>query len=147
MQYDRLTETLSGRLVESAPLLLSRLALAGVFWRSARTKVVDGSWLEISGTTRYLFAEEYSAVPLPTELSMYLATYGEHLFPILLVLGLATRLAALSLLIMTLTIQFFVYPDAWWPTHSLWAALSLILVSRGAGMVSVDAVIDKMRGR
>jgi putative oxidoreductase len=145
MHYDRFTDTLSGRLVESAPLLLSRLALAGVFWRSARTKVVDGSWLEISGTTRYLFAEEYSAVPLPTELSMYLATYGEHLFPILLVIGLATRFAALSLLMMTLTIQFFVYPDAWWPTHSLWAALSLILISRGAGLVSLDALIQKRR--
>lgn len=144
--YDRITSILSGRFFESGALLLSRLALAGVFWRAGRTKVVDGSWLEISGTTRYLFQEEYGAVPLPAELSMHLATYAEHLFPILLVLGLATRLSAVSLFFMTMTIQVFVYPEAWWPAHSLWAALSLILVSRGAGILSVDALLGRWRG-
>ena len=76
---------------------------------------------------------------------MYLATYGEHLFPLLLLLGLASRFAALSLLLMTLTIQFFVYPDAWWPTHSLWAALSLILLCRGGGLFSLDAWLLRWR--
>lgn len=136
---------LSGRFVEAGALLLARLALAGVFWRSARTKVVDGSWLEISDTTRYLFQEEYRGVPLPAELSMYLATYAEHFFPVILVLGLATRFAALSLLLMTLTIQVFVYPEAWWPAHSLWAALSMVLISRGAGLISIDALLAKRR--
>ncbi|MFT7289291.1 MAG: putative oxidoreductase [Halieaceae bacterium] len=144
--YDRIRGILSGRFLESAALLLSRLALAGVFWRSGRTKVVDGSWLEISGTTRYLFQEEYSALPLPADLSMYMATYAEHFFPILLVLGFATRFSALSLLFMTMTIQIFVYPEAWWAAHSLWAAMSLILISRGAGIVSVDALLSKLRG-
>ena len=123
----------------------ARLALAGVFWRSGRTKVVEGSWLEISDTTRYLFQEEYSGVPLPAELSMHMATYAEHAFPILLVLGLATRFSAVSLLFMTLVIQLFVYPDAWWSVHSLWAAMALILLSRGAGALSVDALLGRSR--
>jgi putative oxidoreductase len=144
-QYDRLSGILAGRVFESVALLLTRVALAGVFWRSGRTKVVEGSWLELSDTTRYLFQEEYSAVPLPAELSMVLATYAEHFFPILLVLGLATRFSALSLFFMTMTIQIFVYPDAWWAAHSLWVALALILISRGAGIFSVDALLSQLR--
>lgn len=145
-QYNRVHGTLAGRYFEGGALLLTRFALAGVFWRSGRTKVVEGSWLDISGTTLYLFQEEYNAVPLPPELSMYMATYAEHLFPILLVLGLASRLSAVALLLMTLTIQVFVYPDAWWAAHSLWAAMSLILISRGAGIFSVDALFKGFRG-
>jgi putative oxidoreductase len=144
-QYERLSGILSGRFFESLALLLTRFALAGVFWRSGRTKVVEGSWLELSDTTRYLFQEEYSAVPLPAELAMVLATYAEHFFPMLLVLGLATRFSALSLFFMTMTIQIFVYPDAWWAAHSLWAALALILISRGAGIFSVDALFSQWR--
>ncbi|MEQ8516976.1 MAG: DoxX family protein [Chromatocurvus sp.] len=143
--YGRLTGVFSGRIPESGALLLTRLALAGVFWRSGRTKVVEGSWLTISDTTRFLFREEYSAVPLPASLSMHLATYAEHAFPVLLALGFATRLSALSLLLMTLTIQIFVYPDAWWSAHSLWVAMSLILISRGAGILSVDALVGRLR--
>jgi putative oxidoreductase len=66
-----------------------------------------------------------------------MATVAEHLFPVLLVLGLATRLSALALLGMTLVIQVFVYPDAW-PTHLSWAALMLYLAGRGAGSLSLD---------
>ena len=68
------------------------------------------------------------------------ATYAEHLFPILLVLGLFTRLSALALLGMTAVIQIFVYPDAW-PTHLSWAALLLYLVGRGAGRCSLDRAL------
>lgn len=137
----------SGPLVHGASLLLCRIALAGVFWRAGRTKIDDGSWLTISDATRYLFEYEYSGVPLPTELALILATYAEHLFPVLLVIGLATRLSALALLAMTLTIQVFVYPDAWWPVHSLWAALCLVLVSAGGGLLSADAALRRRAGR
>jgi putative oxidoreductase len=130
---------------EGLALLLARLSLAGVFWRAGRTKVVEGSWLQVSDSTRYLFREEYRAVPLPPEWSMYAATYAEHLFPFLLVIGLATRLSALALLAMTLIIQFFVYPEAWWSTHSLWAALALTLMSRGAGLLSLDELLKRFR--
>ena len=85
---------------------------------------------------------EYKAQrpPMPPELAAQLATVAEHLFPVLLVLGLFTRMSALALLGMTLTIQLFVYPDAW-PTHLSWAGLMLYLVGRGAGNVSVDRVL------
>lgn len=144
---DRIASLLSGRFFTGAALLLCRFSLAGVFWRAGRTKVTEGSLLTISDTTRFLFEQEYTGVPLPTQLSMYLATYAEHALPILLVLGLATRLSALGLLLMTLTIQFFVYPDAWWQVHSLWAGLSAILLAIGGGCFSLDTLLSRYRAR
>ena len=87
-----------------------------------------------------LFRDEYKLPLLTPELAAQMATVAEHLFPVLLVLGLFTRLSALALLGMTLTIQLFVYPDAW-PTHLSWAGLMLYLVGRGAGSVSLDRVL------
>jgi putative oxidoreductase len=72
-----------------------------------------------------------------------MATYAEHLFPILLVIGLCTRLSALALLGMTMVIQIFVYPEAWWSVHMIWVALALILIVRGPGRISSDAFIAK----
>ncbi len=141
--YDRLVSLASGSIVESLALLVVRVALAGIFWRSGRSKVEEGSWLDISDSTYFLFEYEYSGVPIPPDIATPMATYAEHLFPILLVAGLATRFSALSLLIMTLVIQFFVYPEAWWATHILWVGLAAILVSRGAGLFSLDALINR----
>ena len=123
-------------------MLALRIALAGVFWRSGRTKVVEGRWLEVSDTTRFLFEYEYAGVPLPPDLAANLATWSEHLFPVLLVLGLATRGSALALLGMTMVIQIFVFPEAWWPVHSLWAAMALVLVARGGGVFALDRVVE-----
>ncbi|MFC0588282.1 DoxX family protein [Novosphingobium aquiterrae] len=145
--YDRAVSFVSDRTFESAALLLTRLALAGVFWRSGRSKVVEGTWLTISDSTHFLFSTEYASVPLPPELAVVLATGAEHLFPVLLVLGLATRLSALALLGMTITIQVFVYPDAWWPVHSLWSALCLVLIARGAGLFGLDQLLVKAHRR
>jgi len=139
--YDRVVTLLASRTAESVALLLVRVALAGIFWRAGRSKVVEGSWFEISDATRYLFEYEYGAVPLPPEIAAPLATMGEHLFPALLLIGLATRLSATALLAMTLVIQFFVYPDAWWTTHILWVALAGVLIVRGGGALSLDALI------
>jgi putative oxidoreductase len=133
---------------EGVALLLTRLALAGIFWRSGRAKVEEGSLLDISDTTYFLFENEYVGVPLiPADLSAQMATYAEFLFPILLLLGLATRFSALALLGMTLVIQLFVYPDAWWSVHLLWVALAGILIVRGGGMFSADALIRKARNQ
>lgn len=118
--------------------VVNRVALAGIFWLSARTKV-DG-WFTVSDSAYMLFREEYKLPVLPPELAAQLATVAEHVFPILLVLGLFTRLSALALLGMTLVIQVFVYPDAW-PTHLSWAGLALYLVGRGAGKVSLDQAL------
>ncbi len=139
--YARAVALVASPPAESLVLLLNRVVLAGIFWRSGRTKVEEGTWFSISENTRFLFAEEYSGVPLPSDLAAVMATVSEHLFPALLVLGLLTRLSALALLGMTMVIQIFVYPDAWWQAHSLWAAMALVLIVRGAGGLSLDRVL------
>ena len=143
--YDRAVALVTGCKVQNLVLFFVRVVLAGVFWRSGRTKVEEGSLLDITDTTYFLFSEDYSGVPLPPDLAAVMATYAEHLFPVLLVLGLFTRLSAFALLMMTMVIQFFVYPDAWWPVHSLWAALALVLIMRGAGTISLDAPLVRRR--
>ncbi|NCO47538.1 MAG: DoxX family protein, partial [Sphingomonadales bacterium] len=113
------------------------------FWRSGQTKIEEGTWFTISDTAYFLFSEEYSGVPLPSDFAAVMATVSEHVFPILLVLGLFTRLSATALLGMTMVIQIFVYPDAWWPVHSLWVALALVLIVRGGGLFSLDTPLMK----
>lgn len=139
----RLRDRVSGPWPEALALLLARLSLASVFWRSGRAKIEDGSLFTISGSTYYLFAEEYAGVPLPPDFAALLATAAEHVLPVLLVLGLATRLSALGLLGMTMVIQIFVYPEAWWPVHSLWAALAMLLIVRGGGLLSADHLLAR----
>ena len=143
--YDRLAGWLASRGPESLALLLTRVALAGIFWRSGRTKVEDGTALTVSDNAVFLFEYEYTGLPLPADIAAPLATYAEHMFPALLVAGLFTRFAALSLLGMTLVIQVFVYPEAWWSTHVAWVAMAAILVSRGGGALSLDALLASRR--
>lgn len=119
--------------------LVARFGVAGVFWQSARTKV-EG--LTITDTTYLLFREEYRIPLLPPELAAVAATVSEHLFAVLLVIGLATRFSAAALFGMTLVIQIFVYPLAW-PTHLTWAASFLYLIARGGGRFALDAVLTK----
>lgn len=145
--HDRIVAILASRLSEGVVLLLVRIALAGVFWRSGRSKVAEGRLFEISESTYYLFENDYAGVPLPPEIAAPLATAGEHLFPLLLVIGLATRMSASALLVITLVIQFFVYPEAWWTTHILWVALATVLIVRGGGVLSLDALIGRWRDR
>lgn len=139
--YQRLVGITSDRVVESVALFITRLALAGIFWRSGRTKVVEGTWLQVSDTTHFLFESEYAGVPIPADLAAPMALYAETLFPILLALGLATRLSAAALLGMTLVIQLFVYPDAWWSVHIAWVAMAAVLMTRGGGLLALDAPI------
>ena len=138
--YNRLAE-LAGRLLpESLLLLVARLGIAAVFFQSGRTKV-EG-WLTITDSTYYLFDTDYKLPFVPPELAAPMATYAEHLFPILLVLGLGTRFAALGLFGMTTVIEVFVYPDAW-PTHLSWAALLLPLIAKGGGALSLDRLLRR----
>jgi putative oxidoreductase len=108
-----------------------RLAVAEVFWASGTTKLAD--W----GATLQLFEDEYKLPLLPPDLAAHIGASIELSTPILLLLGLATRPAALVLLGMTTIIEVFVYPQAW-PTHIQWAAMLLVLLCRGAGSLSVD---------
>ena len=144
-RYDHLSAWLASRLPEGLALLLTRVALAGIFWRSGRSKVEEGTLLSIGEQAYFLFEYEYSGLPIPPAIATPMATWAEHLFPILLVLGIFSRFSALSLLIMTLVIQIFVYPEAWWQTHILWVAMAAVLVSRGGGLFSLDALLASRR--
>lgn len=108
-----------------------RLAVATIFWNSAMAKLAD--W----DAALALFRDEYRLPLLPPDSAAYLAVSTELTMPVLLVLGLGTRLAAFVLLGMTSVIEIFVYPLAW-PTHIQWAAMLLVLLCRGAGTLSVD---------
>ena len=116
-----------------------RLAVATVFWNSAMAKLANWE------TALSLFSDEYQVPLLPPELAAYMAVTIELTTPVLLVLGLFTRLAALVLLGMTAVIEIFVYPLAW-PTHLQWAAMLLVLLCRGAGPWSLDALLWRYYG-
>ncbi len=146
--WNRLTGLLSGTVFESIAQLFTRIALAGIFWRSYKTKVVEDTWLQIDETQYFIFENEFSGLPIPTDIAVPMATYAEFLFPILLVLGLFTRFSALALMGMALVIQLFVFPDA---AHFFgWAitvlALGGFLVSRGGGLFSLDALLGRVAG-
>ena len=135
---DRLAERLEALTPHALLALAARLAVAAIFFQSGRTKV-EG-WFTVTDSAIALFREEYRLPLIAPEVAAPLAATAEHLFPLLLVLGLATRLSALALLGMTLVIQVFVYPDAW-PTHLSWAALLAYLAGRGAGPLSLDRAL------
>ncbi len=126
--------------LRAIPLLLARVFPGAVFWQSGRTKV-DG-W-QLSENTLYLFQEEYRLPFLAPSTAAWMALTAEHLLPLLLLLGLATRLAAFGLLGMTLVIQTLVYPDAW-ATHGTWAVGLVLLVTQGGGRFSADRLIARL---
>lgn len=128
--------------------LLARFSIAGVFWQSGQTKVqglvvnfVSGDfqlgWPRLADGVIDLFESEYKLPLLPPELGATLAAFGEHAFPLLILLGLATRFSALALLGMTAVIQLLVYPGAY-PTHGVWASVLLLLMMQGPGKWSLD---------
>ncbi|UPA26557.1 DoxX family protein [Shinella oryzae] len=117
--------------------LIARFSIAAVFWQSGQTKV--NGWM-LSDNALYLFENEYKLPLIDPWLAAHLAALAEHIFPLLLVVGLASRLSALALLGMTLVIEIFVYPGAW-PTHGTWAACLLFIAARGPGPLSLDALI------
>jgi len=124
------------RVPVALPQLLFRSGMGLVFWRSAQSKLA--SW----DTTITLFQEEYKVPLLPPEIAAYLATTVELTTPVLLVLGLATRLGAAAMLGMALVIQLLVYPQNY-PDHLLWSGPLLYLVLRGPGVLSLDHLIRK----
>ncbi|ANY88241.1 MULTISPECIES: DoxX family protein [Pseudomonas] len=136
--WNRLADHLQLWIGDTILCLIARVGIASIFFLSGRTKV-EG-FLTITPSTYELFQSEYALPWVPSPLAAHLATYAEHLFPLLLVLGLFTRLSAMALLGMTLVIEIFVYPDAW-PTHLSWAGLLLLLIARGAGKLSLDGVL------
>jgi len=136
--YSRIAARID-RLIPGAFLLLTaRFGAAAIFFLSGRTKV-DGI-LHIKDATYTLFQTDYKLPFVPPVIAAHAATYSEHFFPILLVLGLFSRVGALALLGMTCVIEIFVYPDAW-PTHLSWAGLLLPIIARGGGAWSLDNLL------
>jgi len=138
---NRAIALVDNRVFEGLALLMVRLALAAQFWRSAQTKVIDGNPFNINPITYDLFRDEYH-MPYP-EITGTISAYAEHLLPILVMFGLATRFGAAGLFVMTLVIQLFVYPEAFWNPHVMWFGLALILIARGGGMFAIDRLFDR----
>ena len=133
--------------------LVARFSIAAVFWLSGQTKVegfklnfVSGEFSfglpRLSDSAVALFRDEYRLPLVSPELAAPMAAFAEHFFPVLLLMGLATRFSAFGLLVMTLVIEIFVYPDAY-PTHGTWAAVLLYLIVHGPGRLSVDNWLEK----
>jgi putative oxidoreductase len=127
---------------------LARIGLAVTFWLSGQTKIeglvldplglhAEWGWPRIGEGALELFRSEYALPLLPPEWAALLAATAEHVLPLLLLLGLGTRIAAFGILGMTLVIQVFVYPLAF-PTHALWAAAALYLAVHGPGRLALD---------
>lgn len=145
------------RIPNSFVALVARFSIAAVFWNSGQTKIegfaaniVSGEfelgWPKLSDSAVALFQDEYQLPILPPDVAAPMAAFAEHLFPLLVLVGLATRFSALALLGMTLVIQVFVYPGAY-ATHGTWAAVFLYLMARGPGVVSIDHWLAKRLDR
>lgn len=154
-----LTRTIStankwfARIPEPLIAMLARFSIAAVFWTSGQTKVEGFALNIVSGSLEFglprlsssavdLFRDEYKLPLLTPESAAVMATLGEHALPLLVLLGLGTRLASFGLLLMTAVIQFMVYPGAY-AVHGVWAALLLWLMLRGPGTVSLDHWIER----
>jgi putative oxidoreductase len=131
-EYGRARDAVSRWLSRDLTLFVARAAIAAVFFLSGL--------LTVSDATYELFRTEYRLPGVDPAMAAHAATYTEHVLPLLLVLGMLTRLSALGLLGMTAVIQLFVYPDAW-PTHLTWAALLLALLAQGGGRWSLDRAL------
>src|SRR2546429_4857929 len=122
------------------PIALSaRVVPAAVFWQAGQTKVAG--W-HLKPSAIALFQNEYQLPLIDPTIVAYASAFSEHFFPILLVIGLATRFSALALLFMTAVVEIFVYPDAW-PTHGVWATCFLLVIARGPGALSLDHLIAR----
>jgi putative oxidoreductase len=135
--------------------LFLRVVAAHPFFVSGQTKIegptIGGKILgldlsfqiptEVRDATFTLFADEYKIPLISPTVAAYAASGLEFILPLLLVFGLLTRVAAFVLLTMTMVIQIFVYPDAWWTVHAYWAAMLIVLIARGSGVISLDHVL------
>jgi len=146
---DRIERAMSAVALPSLVLLALRLALATPFWKSGILKW--NGFLRLSDTAVTLFTDEFmlhlpgGPYPYPFPAAMaFLSGCGEVTFSVLLVLGLATRFAALGLLFMTLIVELTV-PDGW-PIHITWAAMALAVIAWGPGRISLDFLIRRVLG-
>ena len=134
-----------------------RFVMARVFFLSGQSKI-DGPVIPITlfgrdaeftvvlpagikGSTFQMFETQYAGLPFLPTVAAYVFTYAEFVLPICLVIGFATRLSALALLVMTVLIQVYVAPGALWTTHVYWISILAVLMSVGPGAISADRLI------
>jgi putative oxidoreductase len=117
--------------------LAMRIGVGGIFFNAGLIKY--RSW----EFTVLLFRDEYQVPLLDPEVAARIAMVQELTIPILLFVGLATRLATLPFLGMLAVIQTFVYPNAW-AEHLVWGSILLFLLTRGPGMFSLDHAIGRL---
>ena len=117
-------------------LLVIRLKIAEVFLKAGIAKIKNFE------STLFLFEYEYAVPLIPFEVAAYMATFFEIAMPILLILGLFTRLAALPILGMAIVIQAFVYQNA---EHYYWMILAATLITYGGGFLSLDRFLQKFK--
>jgi putative oxidoreductase len=134
-----------------------RLVMARVFFLSGQAKIegpgVPIQWpaggvdlsvtlpAAIKETTFQLFERQYADLPMAPGVAAYLFSYAEFALPICLLLGFATRFAALGLLALTMLLQVYVAPAMWWSLHVYWVSILMVLVLFGPGAISIDALI------
>lgn len=148
-KVDSLAKSISALIPDWLVAIVARGAIFFVFWQSVQTKLGGSSLLgqkfmfwEVTDSTLMLFEYEYDIPLLSPEFAAYLATFAEFFLSLGILLGLLTRLSAAGLLLVTIVIQLFVYPNEW-TVHLLWAALLLYLIKYGPGRISLDALIKK----
>jgi putative oxidoreductase len=132
--------------------LAMRLVIFNVFWSAVQTKIVGltvggqhFAFWSLTDSTFLLFDFEYGVPLIPSELAAYMGTFGEFFLALMILLGFMTRFAALGLLVMTMVIQFFVYPDAWWSVHVYWTVALLYIMRNGGGLLSLDNILWKRK--
>jgi putative oxidoreductase len=116
--------------------LVFRISIGAVFFSAGLTKIA--SWQ----STLALFYNEYKVPLIPPNIAAYMATAVELSCPILLFIGLATRLATLPMIGQSLVIAIFVYPEDW-VEHLTWISMLTIILVRGPGVMSVDYLLDQ----
>jgi putative oxidoreductase len=140
--------------------LALRLAMARVFFLDGQSRiegspvvlnVQDFSFsillpLQVKAETITAFLTQHPPFPVSPVFAAYAVTYAEFLLPIMLVLGFGARLAALGLLILTSLMQIYVMPEALWSVHVYWASILLVLLSLGAGQISIDYAARRLWG-
>lgn len=123
----------------SLPDLVQGFSLQGFSLKAFNFSVLVP--VDVAPGTIGLFMTKFAASPVPPVLAAYVVSYAEFILPIMLVLGFASRFAAIGMLGLTALFQFYLMPEALWTTHIYWTAMLLVIVSRGPGQISIDHII------
>ncbi len=139
--YNTLSDLCRG-LITPVVNLVARIYIGMEFFRSGLLKLDDWLYGDFEETIE-MFSEDWVVPFLPTELSAYLATLGELVLPIMLIVGIFTRVGAIGLFLMALTIEVFVYPGT--QQHYYWMLILGYLAAQGGQLLSADNFLLKIK--